>query len=69
MDPIRPCGGLLERMLRARPVADVADVASRLDSPGWQVVFMEKIGVECFRRQPPRKFLAEESPQGGEVEI
>ena len=41
-------------MLHARPVADVADMAARLDSPDWQVVFMAKIGANASAAGVPR---------------
>ena len=46
-------------MLHARPAADVADMAARLDSPrldspDWQVVFMAKIGADASSVGVPR---------------
>ena len=41
-------------MLHARPVADVVDVAARLDHPDWQVVFIAKIGADASSAGVPR---------------
>ena len=46
IDPMRPCFGLLERMLHACPMADLLDVPSQLAYFALQIL-LEKIGVDA----------------------